>query len=427
MAITKNTGKQDKNVLRNASEPFTLYIKGEPYTLTEESLKEQVEVSLQRTRRWHFPDLKFLSFEGNCLKLLNTDNSTSYEMSIQIEADKLHVSCDCGSEVETLCIHAYWALERLAGYDYRKPFEKYRPKGLFEIAIAHKKHFDIKPGCTGLDISPKEYLGSVYPFFVKMKESNLSAVLNLQGASILTKDKAKDNALAYILIIPPRDEYLTFLMPCTGSLNKAGTEIKSFHHFIQEKEKGLDSLLTGDQKALNKICYEMLKQVENLSEESLTSEEPSQKSSLQTLFHLWVEAIPLLAQQDFVCLYNLHFKNELKSRPAKNRVWKINIRGEVPQLRFELKKNETFYQLQMKATVKGRQVKEVDWDAVFFISEGHDMYKLSSLRDAGMAGWITKFDNCISVFKEHFDEFDKDFLQPLQKFYPVEIMKSGKA
>lgn len=426
MAITKNTGKQEKNALRDASEPFTLYLKGEPYTLTEELLKEQTDATLQRTRRWHFPDLKFLSFEGNCLKLLNTNDSTSYELSIQIEADKLHVSCDCGSKAETLCIHAYWALERLAGYDYRKPFEKFRPKGLYEIATAHKKHFDTKTGPTGLDISPKEYLGSVYPFFVRMKEPNLSTILNLQGAPILAKDKEKDTTIAYILIIPPRDEYLTFLMPCAGSLNKSGTAIKSFHHFVHQTEKELDSLFTGDQKALNKICHEMLNQIENLSEESLTSDEPLQKSSLQSLFHLWEEATPLLMQQEFVYLYNLYFKNELKSRPAKNRVWKINVRGEIPQFRFEIKKKDAFYQLQMKATVKGRQVKEVDLDTVFFIMEGHDMYKLSSLRDAGMARWITKFNNCISVFKEHYDEFDKDFLQPLQKYYPVEIMKCWK-
>lgn len=34
--------------------------------------------------------------------------------------------------------------------------------------------------------------------------------------------------------------------------------------------------------------------------------------------------------------------------------------------------------------------------------------------------------NCITVFKEHFKEFYKDFLQPLQKYYPVETKEKQK-
>lgn len=420
MAISKNTGKKGENNLRKASDPYTLYLKGKPYTLTEESLKDQVDASLQRRRKWYFPDLKFISFGDGCLKLLNVWDKLSYEMTISVEKDKLHVSCNCGLEVETLCIHSYKALERLVCYSPKSSFEKYCPKGLYEIATAHKKYFDVKASGTGLDISPKRYLGTVYPFFVNRKKSKISAALDLQGNKMPQSDLKQNKALAYILIQSPRGEYLPFLIPCVGSLNKDRTLIKSFHHFVSEPNRGSESFFTQDQESLNKICFEMLKVAEKLSGESLNSTEPLQASSLQTLFSLWKRAIPLLMQQEFVYMYYLYYIKELKGRPARNRLRKVNVRGEVPRLHFKLRKKASYYQLHMNASIRGEYLKNIEWHPVFFMIQWQDVYMLSSLRDSGIVKWMSDSDNRISVFEEHFDNFNKDILQLLQEYYPVE-------
>ncbi|TAN21609.1 MAG: hypothetical protein EPN37_00475 [Chitinophagaceae bacterium] len=421
MAISNNTRKKEENNLRKASDPYTLYLKGEPYTLTEESLKEQVDASLQRRRKWYFPDLKFISFGDGCLKLLNVWDKLSYEMTISVETDKLHVSCNCGLEVETLCIHSYRALERLVCYSPKSSFEKYCPKGLYEIATAHKKYFDVKTSGTGLGISPKKYLGTVYPFFVNRKKTKISTALDLQGTQAPPLDREPDKVLAYILIQPPRDEYLPFLIPCFGSPNKTGTAIKSFQHFVNGSKKESNHPFTEGQEKLNQLCEDMLKHAEKLADESLLSTEQVHTSSLHALFSLWEEALPLVEREEFIYLYYLHGKHELKSRPAKNRISKINVRGGVPRLHFQLNERTTFYQLQMRATIQGRTIKYPQWDLVFFMGEGEDLYRLSSLRDSGVAKWMNEAGNCITVFKEHFEEFSKDFLQPLQKYYPIEI------
>lgn len=420
MAISNNTRKKEENNLRKASDPYTLYLKGEPYTLTQESLWEQVDPSLPGKRKWPFPRLKFISFENNCLKLLNTCGGISYETTIGIEADKLHVSCDCGSEVDTLCIHAYRTLEHLAGYIYRNPLEQYAPNGLFETATAHKKYFNIKASNTGLDITPKYYLGAVYPFFIDEGDANLSTILRLPGGPILKKMKTCGKGLAYILAYSSQNEYLPFLIPCVGSLNKDRTLIKSFHHFVNESNRGSESFFTQDQESLNKICFEMLKEAEKLSGESLNSTEPSQASSLQTLFNLWKKAIPLLMQQEFVYIYYLYFKKELKGRPARNRLRKVNVRGEAPRLHFKLRKKDSFYQLHMNASIRGEYLKNIEWHPVFFMIQWQDVYMLPSLRDSVIVKWMSDSDNRISVFEEHFDNFNKDILQLLQEYYPVE-------
>lgn len=420
MKKSKEGGISGKSSQRNASEPFTIHLKDGPYTLTRESLWEQVNASLPRKRKWPFPHLKFISFEDSCLKLLNTWNGISFETTIGIEADKLHVSCNCGSAVDTLCLHAYRALEHLTGYIYRNPLGQYAPKGLFETATAHKKYFNIKASSTGLDITPKYYLGTVYPLFTDVGDANLPTILRLPGDPAPKKDETHDKGLAYILAYSSQNEYLPFLIPCVGSLNKDRTMIKSFHHFVNEPDKGSELFLTEDQENLNKICFEMLKEAENLSGESLNSTEPLQVSSLQTLFNLWKEAIPLVMRQDFVYIYYLYYIKELKGRPARNRIRKVNIRGEVPRLHFKLRKKTSFYQLHMNASIRGEYLKNIEWHPAFFITQWQDVYMLSSLRDSGVVKWMSDSDNCISVFEEHFDDFSKDILQPLQKDYPVE-------
>lgn len=384
MAISNHTVKKEESNLRKASDPYTLYLKGEPYTLTVESLEEQVDASLQRKRKWYFPGLKFISFGNNCLKLLNTWDKLSYEMTISVEANKLHVSCNCGTEVETLCIHSYRALERLAGYSYKSSFEKYRPQGLYEIATTHQKYFDVKTSSNGLEIAPKKYLGTVYPFFVSRKEAKISAALGLQGGRAPQLNRQQDKALAYVLIYPPRDEYLPFLIPCLGSPNKAGTAIRSFQYFVSGSKKDSGYPFTENQKKLNQLCRDMLKHAEKLADESVLSTDQRHTSSLHALFSLWKEALPLAEQEECIYLYYLHGKHELKSRPVRNRISRINIRGAAPRLHFQLTERATFYQLQMRATVNGRNIKYPRWGLVFFMEEGEDLYRLSSLRDSGL-------------------------------------------
>jgi hypothetical protein len=109
---------------RFASNPFMLHLNDEPYELTAEGLKNQVDEILQKKRNWSYPTIKFISLSDQILKLRISDEE-SYEMTVKIEPYKLHISCSCGSPVQTLCIHTFQTLKKIILFektDYFKQF-----------------------------------------------------------------------------------------------------------------------------------------------------------------------------------------------------------------------------------------------------------------------------------------------------------------
>lgn len=105
--------KKTSKLTRNASDPFVLYLEDEPYALTDESLKSQIDARIQKKRHWLYSAIKFISLADQVLKLRISNSEASYEMTVKIEPDKLHISCSCGSPVQTLCNHTYQTLDKI--------------------------------------------------------------------------------------------------------------------------------------------------------------------------------------------------------------------------------------------------------------------------------------------------------------------------
>ncbi|WP_291912712.1 hypothetical protein [Chitinophaga sp. CB10] len=424
MATVKHIRSQGGALLRNASAPLTIHLEDEPYILSEDALKRQTDERVQRKKEWFYPKLKFISMEDTNLKLRLTFREISYIMTVGIEPDKLHVSCSCGSQVETLCLHTYRALGQLIGYRSTDYFKQYRPNGLMEIAARHRKYFDRKATDRGIEVKPKASLGSVYHLADKMEGLQFADILELPPSAPERK-KAKDTALTYIIIDAFRNKYLTFLLPCLGMLNKAETEVKGFHHFISGTEREYDQFLTDEQKTLNRLCYEMWQQVETQSG-SLIEGEPEQECEPAGVFSLWEKAMPLLLQQEFIYRYGLYNKRELKEKPQRARIERVQLSKDRPRLHFQLLDKGAFYQLYMKVAVRDRNIHKCDTETTFFISEGTKLYLLPSLRDAGIAEWIRKSGGHITVFKEHFGDFEQEYLDQLRECYPVTTVKAYK-
>src|SRR5689334_332895 len=113
MPANKKTSKERLKLYRNASKPFILYLEDEPYELTEEVLNNQVDADIQKKRTWVYPTIKFISFHDQILKLRISNTEAAYDMVVKIEPDKLHISCSCASQVQTLCNHTYQTLVKL--------------------------------------------------------------------------------------------------------------------------------------------------------------------------------------------------------------------------------------------------------------------------------------------------------------------------
>jgi hypothetical protein len=425
MVNSQDTDRDAGEAFRIASEPFTIHLNDVPYVLTEDVLKSQVDLRIQRKKKWHSPRLTFLSFKDGQLKLQNSGDRRSYVTTIGVEPDKLHVSCNCGEPVETLCLHTYRALQYLIFYWKTKYFERYRPDGLFEISEAHKRHFETTVSGFDQYILPKKNLGTVYHLSDEPTAVRFKNIMDLPEIPVVEDTMRENTALVYILIEPIEDDKFAFLMPCLGVLNYDGNEMKSFTHFIRGNEEKYDAFITQNQRILNRLCYAMRLQADNLRGVLCDGIEPSGQESLLTLFNLWARAVPLLQQGERVYSYTLYDKSDLRTRPKKMGITKINMHSEIPRLHFRLAETEAYYQLEVKAVVKKKAVTRPNWDTPFFLRQDQDFYVLSSLRDAGLAQWMHKSKERITIFKEHFDEFEHDFLRQIERNWPVRLVNAS--
>ena len=424
MADAKNDPKSGQNIKRRVSDPYAIHLDNEEYTLTEEILQVNVDSRTLKQRTWHFPDLKFISFNDGTLELQNTYNNISHKLTIVIEKSKLQVSCSCDTEAEMLCRHAYKAIERMIQFDRSNYFQQFRPKGLVKIATAHKKYFIIKPNAKGLDITPKEELVSIYQLDDIVQNNQFKGLLKLPGEIKLKKNTLKGMALSYIIMVSHKNRMLPFLLPCLGKLTKAENAVKVFMNFISGTQTEYDKYLGDEEKILNKCCFNMWKVVEKLPGLITPKEQTGDsKENIQMLFDIWQSIIPLLWDQRFVFTYYLHHKKELKGKPQRYKISEAHIAVKSPTLRFRLTDKGSFFQLEMKVFSNNMEITNYKLEPTFFISKGEILFFLSSLRDAAMAEWMRNIGNRMTIFKEHFTEFENRFLKPLRECYDVDLIE----
>lgn len=419
---SKKSRNEDACLLRNASEYYTIFLENDDYILTDEVLKKNVDKRTLKTTGWYYPNLKFASFKDGKLELINSNNKVSFKLFILIEKDKLQVACSCAEQVEKLCVHVYRALDKLLFNDMTEYFKNYQPNGLAEIAIANKKHFEFEFDSSGLVAKPKSELGSVYHLKEKIKEDDLDRVMMLPALTSEKKVESKNVPLCYIVMVSRRNDFLPFLIPCLGKLNKAGTAIKGFHNFLSGIEKEYDALLTEEQRTLNQVCLDMWKNVEKLRDISILEDLHNENlHRLSILFGLWQKAIPLL-QKQYVFKHPFFHTRYLKRKPTKSWIETIHIDQETPFIQFQLVEKGAFYQLEMEVLLNGKAFKKYEPITTFFIQHEQNIYMLPSLRDAGISELIKKSGERITVFKHHFPQFENNFLSQLRKYYPVKII-----
>jgi hypothetical protein len=240
-------------------------------------------------------------------------------------------------------------LDKLLSYngstDY---FEKFSPNGLAEVAFANKRYFEFEYMGNGLAIEPKEELGSVYNLKEKISTDEVNKMMALPAKALPLNDKPKDFSICYILMVSRRHDFLPFLIPCRGKLNKAGSAIKGFDNFLSGVEKENDALLTDEQRALNRVCLDMWRLVEKLGDikifESISDDD---RHRLSILFELWQKAIHLL-QNQYIFKHPFFHTRYLKGRPSKSYIEDIHICQEKPSIQFQLIDKGAFYQLEMK-------------------------------------------------------------------------------
>lgn len=389
-----------------------------PYILSAEIIKRYTDIKIQRKQGWYSPDLKFVSLDNGVLELTNSDRDTSFGLTVNIGQHELRVSCGCGQAAAgTLCLHAYKALDKLTRFGPTSFLKDYTPGQIIETAISHKKYFDIQDRGWGLEVSPKKELGPVFPLSDPVRQGALDTVLDFEGTSHPPPPVNKETAIVYIIVDTYKDELCPFLLPCLGILNNAGTGMKSFLPFISGTEKAYDDWLTDGQRELNGLCHKMWETAEKIPG-SLAGIDAAGKKKASALFGLWQSAFRVLQQQRYVYTYQMYYIKELKKKPEKSKLIRVEVSPIIPQLSFHSVDRGDITQLSLKASVKGEIKNNLFKRHLFFIRESRTLYLLSSLRDASMMEWLQD-DDQITVFREHLTMFEEDFLKPLLTYYPV--------
>ncbi|MGF7230116.1 hypothetical protein [Arachidicoccus sp.] len=420
MILKKQIQKQVFKKTNNPSKPFVINFPEKHYVLTQEQFCQQTDGHTFKRKRWDYISLNFISFKDNCLQFKADNSDWETIIRLEIAADKLMVTCHCGNQSDKICVHAFKVLDEIitARGDYY--FERYQPAGKIALSLKHPQFFTKTVDGIEQYFRPKKQLGTIYQFTNENITLPLESLLQLPAVTQQTP-ATLNSAMVYMLMFPPNKRFTnpTFLLPCLGIKNKEGTDLKAFEKFLSGTEKDYEKNLTEEQKTVNRWCYEIWKHAENANRYLIDEENDQDK--IQAIFCLWEKVVPLLQRQENV--YQLPFfgTRYLKGKPLKKYMHRIIINSERAKLFFQLTNKDAYYQLALKIEIGNKVVSQFDASITFFIVINYQYYLVASLRDAGILEWMHQAHNRITIFKEHFADFEESCLNQLRKYYPVKV------
>lgn len=411
------------NELNSIRQPIHILFEDKDSRLSWQYLQQQVDAGIVRRRSWSDPDLQFVSFISGQFVLQNSKDGRSYRLLLRVTGNELLVTCGCEENGDSLCEHGYNALRSIIFYLGEHYFQKLRPGGAMELALAHKMLFNKVESRNGLDVSTRPELKTVYKLDEKAGAIDLVAVMELPGTLPENNFLSAGLALSYVVILPSRHRFLPAVIPCMGKLNKGRTAIKSFDKFLSGLQKEYAGQLTHNQRELNKACFSLWKTVEPLPGSLM--DEAERKSILDNyiaIWNAWQHIIPLLQKQPFVYSYPSYHLRDLKGKPRMGRISPAQLSSEPPTLKFVLTEKAVIYTLELQIWIHNDLLEGYNAEAPFFILYGRTLYLLESFRDAVITEWICRSGGRITIFKEHYGEFEKDWLTLLRSNYPVKII-----
>jgi hypothetical protein len=399
--------------------------------LTSNSLDKQTASCLS-WRGWGDPCLKFISFEDGVLSLRNSSGDDSRMLRLQVRQDTLLVACDCGHDNKIICKHASRALNRIHWHFHENYFTKLVSGGMMELAFRYPILFNKQETNQGLNVELRAELKSVYHLGPAIATPDLNAITRLPGTNIQTTKELpainykaaylpNGKAIAYLIILPVHFEHLPSVIPLTGTATVRKNAIKTFDGFLNGLQKITDRILAREQKELHQKCLKLYQLTEKLKGRLLADHLFTKHlRTLTLIFDLWTETYRLLLAQPFIYRYVLYGKKELLGRPRKQHCVPVLLSDVIPQLSFELADKGDHYRFSLLIHAEDELLKGANTQIPFFIFVDQEcLLRVGSLRDACILEWFDRSGGWISVFKEHFEQFEKEILLPLKACYPV--------
>ncbi len=415
-------------VLRNSSETYLLLCEEGQFKLSTDGLEAHADDRDLKRKRFHWPDIKFVSLKDGMLELVTTSGGESYNIAMQVEKDMLQITCNCNTLVHKLCVHAYQTIYKLVLCKGENIFEQFSSGGFVEQALAFKQYFIVEEVGEGVSITPKAGIGKLFSLSEHTTQAlNNFLSLGIPPAVLHTTEADKNTEIGYALIYSDRKYHLPILLPFIGKTGKNRILIKSFTDFIRKESDVTHLKCTEQQKLLNSICIDMYKVVQEIPSTILPN--PDALPGFVSLYHLWQQALPLVTKEAFVFRYYSYRLKFLLRKPYKQYMRSCILHSEKPVLSFMLIEKEDFYVLKLDITINKKKVKRKYYTNAFLLlkqQDKEDFYFLTSLTDAAILEYFGNSTTDITIFKQQFKAFRDGLLKVLSERYPLQYLSANK-
>ncbi len=395
---------------RLSSQPFTIHLSGNNYSIEPDELEAQLDAKLLRKTTWFSPHIRFKSLRGKQLTLIISFQDQQYLLRIGVEPGSLSVSCSCNEHVQTLCLHSYRALKDIAYIRGENYFKQFAPGNWAATALANKKSFVFNDDRLGPEIKPLPPHKKIYGL-----NSSLPVTEGLLQQPVIAPEK--DRLVCYLILSFSRRRVPPILMPCLAIPVKAGNHVRSFLSFTETTAANKAHYFNGSQQNLNRLCLAMLKEAEHIQEQNDLYRAAWQWEHYEKLFQLWQQCWPLLCTQPQVYYSHLYWLKYIKGKPRLRETIPISLSAEKVCPQFEVKKYPDHQRLSMHLPHQNKQLRSEAGILPFFADcpETDCFYLLPSLAMAQLVSQMHDAEPFISVFKQQYKSFQKEVITPLQK------------
>ncbi|MDI3321971.1 hypothetical protein [Pinibacter soli] len=384
---------------------------------------------------WSNSSLKFLSFEKNILTLRTTSDDETYVVQLRRKQNQLFLTCSCNKTGQQICKHAYCALDTILWKNGQDYFKKLHPSGMMELAFRYPMLFDKQETESGITVTIRPELKSVFYLSPKIKTPDINAIINLPDTGLPSCQELPEldskfcrlpdgKAIAYMLVIPYRYEHLPSIIPVTGTPTVKDNALKSFDSFQSSLKTISRQFQSPKQGQFHEECFELYRQIERLPGALLEGKLYAKKfESLSPILKLWRSIYPYLLGQPFFYSYILLGPKALRTKPRRNYLQQIFLSAAIPVISFLLSDKGDHFRFSLQVHIDGKQAQNIETGIPLFIKMDDFVFPLGSLRDACLVEWIDRSGGWITIFKEHFSLFEKEVLTPLQTCYTVSFVK----
>jgi len=411
---------KSKTTLRDSSSPYRLSLDEKTHLPPLSEITSSDDEDVNKSRYLHYRPSDFK--RGTLFVDVHLLQETQ-QIKISINPDFLMVSCDCNSKVQKLCRHLFRVFSDLLKEEKYNFFKRYTefPYSDYDFFDKYLK-LDHKYW-RHTEAIPKTEFGKIYKFEDSIKSENILP-LSVSIPPPYREESAEANSIIFVMSGIRYVAEIPFLIPCISKFNVRTGKVLNF---IEFKHPG--DLSTGKnlvQKALNAFS-EDFNQLLGFNKKPSEHRETENISQTRLIaFNYWKCLVPILAETGDVFYYSgFERKVDLKGKPKKSYMEKIDFSIERTKISFTLEQHDGYFKLLCHAQILDRNVKinsVYPYSSPFFFTL-HDntnlYYQFRSLEEGNIISEFHRANYCFTIQSQDLEEFNKDILAPIAVDYPV--------